>query len=198
MKASALALTVNQSLIQEGLLPMDALIRRIAELERRCAAVERANRRWRAVALAVLTAGATAFGCGMQEGGRPVVAQTGVPVSVTKEVECELLRIKKDGKTFAELEAREGGAELLLCDATGDPRMELGFGDDGGPYINIVGPEGKFQYNLSVGKDGRVEELMRDKTGRISEVSTLIEVDGSVKATLKGGNATSELYGFKR
>jgi hypothetical protein len=169
---------------------MDTVIQRIAELERRCSAAERANRIWRAVALAVLTAGAAAIGLGAQQGSTPVAATAG-----SKTLECELLRIKKNGKTFAELEARKGGGSLLMCDATGNPRYDVGFADNGAARINIVGPSEIYQYHLSLGKDGTFWESIRDKAHE-SQISTTIEPNGSVDAFLRRGNKKTQLFGF--
>src|ERR1017187_8716706 len=106
---------------------MNDVAERLVDLERRCAAAERANRHWRAVALPALTAGAAAVGCGAQGGGKK--AEKVVP-TVFKTIECESIVLKKDGDVMGEITAYKTGGDIRLNDAN-DTRLELGVASNG-------------------------------------------------------------------
>jgi hypothetical protein len=53
--------------------------------------------------------------------------------------------------------------------------------------------DGVAQFNLSIDNDGRIEEFMRDRTGRFSEVAAVVEAVGSIKATLSRGGVKNDL-----
>lgn len=143
---------------------MDALSRQIEALERRCAQIERANRRWRGVAMAMLTAAAVALGCASK--------------AAQGTVECEQLIVRDGGKLLAMLGKAGGGASLSLCDSSEKPRATLSTDKDGASVLQFVNSAGKYQYGVALTANGRVSQEMWDKADR-SGVLTKVFEDGT-------------------
>jgi hypothetical protein len=138
---------------------MDVVIQRIADLERRCAAAERANRHWRAVALAVLTAGAAAVGCGAQQTGP----------SNSEALECKRLRIREAGYVLAEIGMRpSGGVELAIFDRNQKARISIGVNNKGTPNLQLLDSSEKPRYEAALTSEGDVSHVLRDKDDRSS------------------------------